>query len=153
MLWRLISTIDSGCLYKDKNLYIGIMATNPSIDAIPDLDKLSTRVVEMLDIIEKNKGRDISETRIFLIDKFDDVPVSIIKLLTIDGTEEERVENLNRLLRLLENLGKAKSGKKELTQCASEFNDEIAERYVYPKFGGKENFEKKIEEDQNRDQN
>lgn len=66
------------------------------------------------------------------------LPMKIISLMI----EPDRYSHLKILLDMFEHLRDVKMGKKDINQAAEEFGEENRERYVYPKFNGKDNFMK-----------
>jgi len=70
-----------------------------------------------------------------LFDKFEKLPASMIKLLS---DEEEQVQNLQKIITMLETLSKVKDGKITLQSAHDEFTEKQNEDYFYPAFGGKD---------------
>ena len=64
------------------------------------------------------------------------LPMKIISLLV----EQERYNNLTELLDMFETLKDIKAGKKDINIEAEKFGEHNRSKYVYPKFGGKDNF-------------
>lgn len=118
-----------------------------SVDHIPDLDILTAHVLEIVEYIESDDNKDImknnpSAVTMMLNNKYaDTVPYGMITLLM---EEEDRNENLDRIIRILDSLRLAKEGKKDLDILQKEFTEEVYERYEYSKYGSKEAFEKAL---------
>ena len=121
-----------------------------SKDAIPDTEKMMRNIDKLLDFIESPHMKELEETD---KDKFENLafmkfnnilPMKIISLLV----EDERYKNLETLLDMLETLSHVKKGKKDLLEETKKFSEKRNEEYMYPKFGGKENFEKTMREKQ-----
>ena len=114
-----------------------------SVNAIPDIDSMVKTIDNMLDFIESPRmksleisNKDRFETEVFT--KYNDVlPMKIITLIV----DKNRYENLEQLLDMLETLSQIKKGKKDLMEETQKFNEKQNETFVYPKFGGKDNFE------------
>jgi hypothetical protein len=114
-----------------------------SVDAIPDITSMIKIIDNMLDFIESPRmksleisNKDRFETEIFT--KYNDVlPMKIITLLI----DKNRYANLEQLLDMLETLSQIKKGNKDLNEETQKFNEKQNETFVYPKFGGKDNFE------------
>lgn len=133
---------------KDKNASV-IGQSEMSIDAIPDLDVLTGHVFEILQYLEDPSSKKLMKTkngegaiRMHLNNKYaDSVPLGIITLLM---DENNREENVKRLLNMFNNLVKAKEGKESLTNLEKQLTDDVNERYLYSKYGSKEAFEKAL---------
>ena len=124
-----------------------IFNVQASTDAIPDLDTLSGLVFEILEYLEDPDTRKLMKVndtavKMYLNNKYaDTVPLGIITLLV---DEKTRDENVDRLLRMFESLKRAKQGFISLDEAEKNITDEVNERYLYSKHGGKEEFEKAL---------
>lgn len=201
--------ITENVVKKEMNEYEVVMTPN----AIPDLDKMSNDILELLDFIESDKmsscesrflheytmantlentmfekekmlnnmkktnndyenskeyttthqqylelKRKITKLRKsadkkkeefenIVYGKYNNVlPMKIISLLI----EQERYDNLNELLDMFETLKDIKLGKKDINLEAEKFGEKNRSKYVYPKFGGKDNFLEKMSENPNK---
>ena len=114
------------------------------MDEIPDIGILSNNIIDIIEYIDNNLDEKLEILRDILIDKYEQIPISIIKLLTSTRDKKIQAENIKYLLELLDNLQKVKNGKLSIEDCKEIFSTTIAERYIYPTFGSKENFEKHI---------
>ena len=118
-----------------------------SVDAIPDLEKLTEHLLEILVYLEDPKIRKIvrdneTDVKMLLNNKYaDTVPYGFISLLM---NEETRAENADRIVRMLENMKKAKNGLVSLEAVEKDFAEEINQKYIYSKYGSKENFEQEL---------
>lgn len=127
------------------------MEMNPN--AIPDIDHLTTRVLEFLEFLDTDEMIHMEKTndtlhRQIINSKFDDIPYSIIKLLI---ERECRDENLERLIKTFTMLADIKNGKLDMMDGFTTFRDDLQERYLYPQFGGtKESFERAMMDLQNK---
>lgn len=74
------------------------------------------------------------------------LPMKVISLLI----EQERYENLNELLDMFEILKDIKNGKRDINVEAERFGEKNRSKYVYPQFGGKENFIKTMSQPQKK---
>ena len=85
-----------------------------SVDAIPDIDILSGHVFDILQYLEKPEisrllKTNISAVKMYLNSKYaDTVPLGVITILL---DESQRTENVERLLKMFEQLRQAKIGK------------------------------------------
>ena len=69
-----------------------------------------------------------------------DIPIKIINLML----EDERYENLERFLDLIERLKAVQEGKVDINDAHKAFSESLNDKYVYSKFGGKDKFEKEM---------
>lgn len=137
--------------YADKNGEVfGYGSNEASVDAIPDLEALSNNLVDILEYLEKpeviemRKNND-SAIRMHLINKYaDSVPLKFIDLF-MERDPDHKAESIERALRWIEILSKVKSGNADLETEIKKMAHEVNQRYVYSKYGGKENFEKELQ--------
>jgi hypothetical protein len=120
------------------------------MNAIPDIDLLSSKVVEFLEFNEqpeiiKLKKENHPHYLFKLYEKFDILPASMIKLLS-EPNLKLRTQNVEKIIMLLEKLAEVKAGKRNLETTRDEFLEENNEKYFYPAFGGKEELIKLAEQ-------
>ena len=120
------------------------------INAIPDIELLSSKVVEFLEFNEKPETIKLRKENhphyLFkLYERFEVLPASMIKLLS-EPNQDIRTYNIEKIIMLLERLAEVKSGKRDLEQTRDNFLEENNEKYFYPAFGGKANLMKLAEE-------
>jgi hypothetical protein len=118
-------------------------------NAIPDLEKMLVHIYELLEEIEtpemqELEQKDRKQFEVILTHKYRDCIPSIRIMNLI--LESERYDNLDKLLDMFERLQKVKDGKVNIDAAQKDFCEKLNETYVYPAHGGKEGFEKKIEE-------
>lgn len=121
----------------------GLDCENPS-----DEQKMleTKRKITKLRKIAKKKKEEFG-TRIY--SKYNSIlPMKIISLMI----EQERDDNLNELLDLFDRLKQVKSGRLDINDAADSFGEKLRNKYVYPKFDGKENFEKMMENAKEKDE-
>jgi len=119
-------------------------AETMSVGAIPDLNKLMNHIINMLSFVDmlKESGKSNQEIENVVIQKYqNDITILIIKELL-----ENRKYALEKLLNMFTILGKVKEGKADLHEEYEKFGERQNEEFIYPKFGGKEQFEKQIRE-------
>lgn len=132
-----------------------IIDREASIDAIPDLDILTGHVYEIICYLEKPETSKLlkkndSAVKMYLNSKYaDTVPLGIITILM---EEDNRIENIERLLRLFDQLRKAKSGQISLDDAEKNITDEVNERYLYSEYGSKEAFEAALKKEVTKEQ-
>ena len=122
-----------------------------SVNSIPDIAELTRYVYEILIYLEnpdtkKAIERDESAVRMLLCKKYADtrLPFGIISLLM---EEDNRVENVNRMLTMFDRLLKAKKGEISLEDVEKKTIDEVNDRYLYSAYGSKEAFEEKLKKE------
>jgi hypothetical protein len=111
-----------------------------SVDAIPDITLLSSLVVDFVEFYNDPSVQKVRKTEHgrylnMMFEKFEKLPMSMIKLLS---DEEEQIQNLQKIITLLETLSKVKDGEKSLQDAHDEFTEKQNEEYFYPAFGGKD---------------
>lgn len=117
-----------------------------SVDHIPDLDILTSHVLEIVEYIEAPENQSLikqnpSAVTMMLNNKYaDTVPYNMITILM----EDDRDYNLGRIISILDSLRLAKEGKKTLDDAKNELTEEIYQKYEYSKYGSKEKFEKAL---------
>ncbi len=113
-----------------------------SVDAIPDVTELSTMVVDFIEYYDMPSTKVLRDTNYpsylnSLYDKFNKMPMSMIKLLSEDDPDT-RSDNLAKIIDLLETLGRVKKGEMSLEKANDDFTEKQNEAYFYPAFGGKD---------------
>ncbi len=111
-----------------------------SVNAIPDITMLSTLVVDFVEYYNLPSTKKLRDTNHgaylnTLYDKFEKLPTSMIKLLSDD---ENQVENLEKIINMLETLSSVKRGEVSLDNAHDAFTEKQNEAYFYPAFGGKD---------------
>jgi hypothetical protein len=119
---------------------------------IPNLEKLTDDVLRFIDFADRPEIRNIKETELgkfnFMVnEQFPDLPLSMIRLLS---DYENRSQNLEKILDMINLLRSVKTGEKSLENAENEFVEKRAEEYLYPAFGGKDNFYKVAEENKKK---
>lgn len=112
----------------------------------------SIRVLELVEYLEKNYDCKDDKNRMIensVFKEFQDLPVSIIGELLDPVT---RTDNLEIAVDMYENLYKIASGGKNKDDFEKEFADKLFKKFVDPKYGGRDNLIKKIQEN-NKDNN
>jgi hypothetical protein len=120
------------------------------INAIPNIELLSSKVVEFLEFYDDPKITELRKNNhsnyLFkLYERFEMMPTSMIKLLS-EPNQKLRTQNVEKIIILLERLAEVKAGKRNLETTRDEFLEENNEKYFYPAFGGKEKLMKLAEE-------
>jgi hypothetical protein len=120
------------------------------INAIPDIQLLSSKVVEFLEFYDKPeivklRKENHSNYLFKLYERFEVLPASMIKLLS-EPNKTLRTENVEKIIILLERLAEVKAGTRNLEDTRDDFLEENNEKYFYPAFGGKKELMKLAEE-------
>ena len=125
-------------------------------NAIPDLSKMLVHIQRLLEEIETPAMQELErknrkEFEVILTHKYrDDIPsLRILNLML----EPDRYDNLEKLLDMFERLQNVKDGKVNIETAQKDWCEKLNQEYVYPSHGGKEGFEKKIEEMQKEEDN
>lgn len=113
-----------------------------SVDAIPDVTLLSQMVVDFIEYYDMPSTKTLRDTNYpfylnSLYDKFNKLPMSMIKLLS-EEDQTVRASNLEKIIDLLQTLGKVKKGELSLDSACDDFTEKQNEAYFYPAFGGKD---------------
>jgi len=117
-----------------------------SAEAIPDIDLMLQTINQVLDTIDTPHMRDLETNNHemferIIINKYHEIlPFKIIRLLL----EEDRYDNLTQLLDMFEMLRNVKEGRADVYEEFQKFNEQKNEKYLYPSFGGKDEFIKKM---------
>ena len=116
--------------------------------SIPDLEKLTNNILKFIDFVDDSEIKELKRTNVgkfnFMVnEQFPELPVSMIRLLT---DYDNRTQNLEKILEMIELLRSVKTGQKTFENAENEFVEKRAEEYLYPAFGGKDNFYKVAEE-------
>lgn len=119
---------------------------------IPDLEKLTDDVLRFIDFADRPEIKNIKENELgkfnFMVnEQFPDLPLSMIRLLS---DYDNRSQNLEKILDMINLLRSVKTGERSLENAENEFVEKRAEEYLYPAFGGKDNFYKVAEENKNK---
>jgi len=113
-----------------------------SVDAIPDTDYILECLNNAINFIDTNEMQileveDNEQFETIMYHKYNDrLPTSMIKLLC----SKEREHNIGQIIEMLCSLSDIKKGNKDLMEETKKFSEKQSEKYIYPKFGGKEQF-------------
>ncbi len=124
----------------------------PSVSAIPDLELLTTKIIEFLEFMDQPEISSMKEHEpgnfnYLVQQKYSMLPVSMVKLLS---DKPNRAQNLEKIIDMINILRSVKNGEKTFETAENEFVEKRAEEYLYPAFGGKENFYKVAEENKKK---
>ena len=117
--------------------------------AIPNIEQLLDKILDFLNYINKESMQKMEATDKIEFDKhlnerfneFSEKHYNIFKML-LDS--ENRATNVAKLFDMLSKLKQVKMGQLDIHQADRDFQEELNNKFLYPKFGGKEQFEKEI---------
>lgn len=113
-----------------------------------DLLEMTTKILEFIDFqnepnTDKLREKDIAQYNFVLNKRFSTLPSTMIRLLS---DKERQSENLEKVLEMISLISSMQTGEKTYEEAENEFAEKRSEEYIYPLFGGKENFLKATEE-------
>lgn len=117
--------------------------------AIPNIEQLLDKILDFLNYINKESMQKMEATDKIEFDKhlnehfneFSEKHYNIFKML-LDS--ENRATNVAKLFDMLSKLKQVKMGQLDIHQADRDFQEDLNNKFLYPKFGGKEPFEKEI---------
>ena len=140
-----LKTVRENEMERDPNgIYLDFETEN-----IPDLNNLTNQIITFLEYINKSDMEKMEEEdpvafKAHLENEFADFSLNYINVYNMLLNKNDRDDNIIKLMNLIEILREVKSGEKKMQDEFNKFKENLSEQFVYPKFGGKENFEKKI---------
>ena len=119
------------------------------VNAIPDLEKLLNSVIEVLKYIDTDEMQELEARDQFaferhLDEKFGDFSLKYYPIFMLLTDKKNREENVCKLIDMFSRLKKVKDGQVDITEADKSFNEDLNSEYIYPKFGGKEEYERKV---------
>jgi hypothetical protein len=122
---------------------------------IANLEQITDNILDLLDFMHSEemiikKHQDNIEFERILSVKYNDLmPRKIIDLL-LEDEKNNNTNNFNKLIKMIEVLSQIKGGNLDYDQEYTKFTEDVNEEYIYSKYGGKENFQKVLAEDQKK---
>jgi hypothetical protein len=123
------------------------MSQTETPPTIPDLDNLTDTICEILEFMNldemvqlKNSNKLKFEEEIDT--RFSDFSLKYPSLLTL--LIENKEENLHKLTYMIGMLQKIQDRNITMDSAVDTLRESLASEYVYPQFGGKENFENSV---------
>lgn len=119
--------------------YLNQIRMSMSPDAIPDLGELLNYVNSLIAFVETPEMVVLSKTNYEDYERRayqrynQHMPIKIIGMMV---NEEERYENLERLLDMFDRLDGVKTGKRDMQNEYADFSEKLNEQYLYPEYGG-----------------
>ena len=121
---------------------------------IPDLTKLTKEIIDFLDYVNKPdmlKMQD-DEPRAFelhLESKFENFVENYYSTFKMLLDKKDRSKNVLKLMQMINTIKKVKDGQKSYDNAFNQIKENLAEEFIYSKYGGKDNFEKQLKENRN----
>ena len=116
---------------------------------IPDLEKLTSQIKDFLLYLETEEIKSLEEDKEKYIqalrDKFPEFSVQYYGIFNMLSDRTNLDFNIKKLMKLINVLKKVKSGERNIEKEFDRFKESLAEEYIYPKFGGKEEFLNKLD--------
>ncbi len=117
-----------------------------SVDDIPDISKLLDSILSMISFIDteemlKLEKKNPEMYRQKVEDNYSELSLNHYGVFCLLLDRENRKENLEKLVGMINMLRIVKEGKMNLDDAHSTFMEDLNEKYVYNKFGGKHKFE------------
>jgi hypothetical protein len=112
---------------------------------VVNVEKISEQTKEILEYIIKNKKIENENFLLFkkhLENKFSDYATEYTHTFEMICDKKNRKENVKLLYEMFESLNKVNNGKSDLQMEEDKFYEQKNEQYIYPKFGGKQNYNK-----------
>ncbi len=130
-----------------------IMLNNEREGGMPDVTKLTGHIIEFIEYIEQPDIKKMAQDNMMMYkqhleNKFEEFTLeyySIYKMLV--DNEKERAQNIEKLFKMLDRLKDVETGRTTVEKQFMQVREELAEEYLYPKFGGKDQFQKALEKD------
>ena len=130
-----------------------IMLNTKREGGMTDILKLTGQVIDFIEYIELPDIKLMSQEnnmmyKQHLENKFEEFTLeyySIYKMLV--DNENERAQNIEKLFKMIDRLKDVESGKSNVDKEFIKIREELAEEYLYPKFGGKNGFQKAMDLD------
>ena len=130
-------------IVKDDNNNVGVI--KPSVNGIMNVQEQLVNLKKLMKDILENSEFETKEKNKFdthMLLKYDGLVIRKIIYLVLD--KPNRNKNFKKAVDILAEFQKVKDGELELEQVLQNQVRALDEEYIYPKFGGKEEFEKKF---------
>ena len=120
-----------------------------SADGIGDLDKITAYIAKFLEYVEtpdmnKLYNTDKAAYSAHVENKFRDFTTNYMAIYGMLSKPEGRRDNVRKLISLLEKLREIKAGHKNINNEFDKFRDELADEFIYKKYGGAAGFEREM---------
>lgn len=137
---------DKNAIRLDPNKYKNNEDDKHHPSHIPDIEEMLKNVISIVEFVstpemtlmEKNNNIEYKKIAENAFPEFSNNYISIFNMLL---NSQNREHNLGKLVALFSNLKEIKEGRKNIDTEYNKFQEKQAEEYIYPKFGGKKQFE------------
>lgn len=122
---------------------------------IPDLTNLTKQIIDFLEYIntpDMQKMQD-DESRAFelhLESKFPEFAENYYSTFKMLLNKKDRIKNVEKLMQMISTIKKVKDGQKSYDSAFEKIKEDLAEEYIYSKYGGKDNFEKQLSQNKKK---
>lgn len=125
------------------------------VNAIPNIDKLLETVLEFLQYINTDEMQQLERDDEYAFEyhmnsKFEDFSLQHYSIFRLLMDKKNREDNICKLIDMFNILKRVKKGELELEKANKDFQEDLNNEFIYPKFGGKENFEKTLKNKKNK---
>lgn len=137
---------DKYAIKLDPNKYNNLNDDKLDPNNIPDLENLLKNVIDLVEFISTPQMAQLEKTNFILYkttaeNAFPHFSNNFISIFNMLLHSNNRNYNLTKLISLFSNLKDIKDGKKNIDLEFKKFQEQQAQEYIYPKFGGKKQFE------------
>ncbi len=124
-----------------------VLNMNNKAENIVDKDEMTKKIAIFLeyitsDVMEKFEDTDNNAFKEHVMNKFESYFDDYFSVFSMLLEKKNRQENIKKLLNMLTTLDKIKKNNGNIKKEFEKFQEQKAAEYIYPKFGGKEQFEK-----------
>ncbi len=122
---------------------------------IPDLANLTNQIIEFLEYIntpEMQKMQD-DEPRAFEMHvegKFESFVENYYSTFKMLLDKKERSKNVLKLMQMINTIKKVREGQKTYDSAFNQIKEDLAEEFIYSKYGGKDNFENQLKQNKKK---
>ena len=116
---------------------------------IPDLANLTKQIIDFLEYIntpdmEKMQNDEPRAFEMHMESKFENLAENYYSTFKMLLDKKDRIKNIEKLMQLISSIKKVKDGQKTYDSTFNQIKEDLAEEYIYSKYGGKDNFEKQL---------
>lgn len=116
---------------------------------IPDLANLTKQIIEFLEYIntpdmQKMQDEEPRAFELHLESKFEHFAENYYSTFKMLIDKKDRIKNVEKLMQMISMIKKVKDGQKSYDSTFNQIKEDLAEEYIYSKYGGKDNFEKQL---------
>lgn len=114
---------------------------------MPDIKDIVDTVIKILEFMSSDEMIELKNTNTMqyeqqVHDKFPEFADKYFSLFSL--LLDEKLESISNLFTMLNTLALVKMGKITMETASNGIKEDLSNKYIYPKFGGKKEFEKTI---------